>query len=141
MTENNTLIQTGKAADMAGVNKETLRYYERNGLLDVPKRTTAGYRMYGSKDIERVKFIKNAQSLGFSLAEIKSLLDIADGEITNREDVRKVAKLKLETIEEQIEQLQSLRSVLSNLVQKCESESSICNCPIIESFSNGGTYE
>ncbi len=138
MTEYQNEIATGKAAEMAGVNKETLRFYEKNGLLNPPPRTAAGYRLYSEKDIDRVKFIKNAQSLGFSLVEIKALLRIADGEMTSPEEVREVAKQKLATIDEQILQLEKLRSVLSGLVQKCESEGSICNCPIIESLSVGG---
>ena len=78
---NTDILKTSELAKKAGVNKETIRFYEKKGLLLKPIRTESGYRQYTSKDVERIIFIKNAKELGFALVEIKELLAIADGDI------------------------------------------------------------
>ena len=125
-------LKTGELAARAGVNRETIRYYERNGLLAKPKRTAASYRPFNFGDLERIIFIKNAQRIGFTLAEIRELLALADGKITRRTEVREIARSRLDTIEAQISGLQRLRSVLRDLMERCEAAKGICTCPILE---------
>ncbi len=131
------VLKTGELAKMAGVNKETIRFYEQKGLLSEPVRTSGGYRQYTQNEVSRLIFIRNAKSLGFSLSEIMELLAIADGSIDRCGDVRKIAEDKLDHINTQLHHLQSLKSTLTNLVDQCAQTSSIHHCPIIESLSKG----
>ncbi len=137
----NEYIKTGELSREAGVNKETLRFYERKGLIKAPKRTDTGYRLFTQADIERVKFIKNAQKLGFSLNEISELLAIADGEVVRCDEVRKIAEEKLLYIREQIKSLYQLEQVLTELILQCKKADKINCCPIIESISKGENNE
>lgn len=137
----NEYIKTGELSQEAGVNKETLRFYERKGLLEAPKRTEAGYRLFTQADVERVKFIKNAQKLGFSLNEIRELLAIADGEVVKCSEVRKIAEEKLLYIHDQIQSLYKLEQVLADLISQCKKADTISCCPIIESISKGETND
>lgn len=130
-------IKTGQLAHDAGVSKETLRFYERKKLLREPARTPAGYRVYNESDVLRVLFIKNAQSLGFSLNEVRELLAIADGEVVNCSEVRAIAEKKLRFIRDQIDSLKQLEGVLADLVKRCAKVATIRGCPIIESISKG----
>ncbi len=130
-------MKTGELASKAGVNKETIRFYENKGLLPNPLRTDSGYRLYENKDVERLIFIKNAKELGFALSEIKELLAIADGNVFKCCDVRIIAENKLEFIENQIQQLTKLKKTLSKLVITCKQSETISDCPIIESLSKG----
>ena len=128
------------SADLAlavGINKETLRFYERKGLLRKPERTEAGYRLFDSSDVERLTFIRNAKSLGFSLSEIKQLLSIADGNITCRDEVKKITKSKLKFIDAQIENLNNWKRTLSKLLCDCEKTENDNLCPIIQDLSKG----
>ncbi len=134
---NTDILKTSELAQKAGVNKETIRFYEKKGLLLKPIRTESGYRQYTSKDVERIIFIKNAKELGFALVEIKELLAIADGDIYKCCDVRIIAESKLEHIDLQIRQLSKLKKILSKLVTECQKSKTIKECPIIESLSKG----
>ena len=131
------VFRTSELAEKAGVNKETIRFYEKKGLLADPIRTDGGYRQYSLKDIERLIFIKNAKELGFSLLEIKELLAIADGDINRCSDVRRIAENKLEHITNQMKQLAKLKRTLTRLVTECQRAKTIKHCPIIESLSRG----
>ncbi len=130
-------LRTSELAKKAGVNKETIRFYEKKGLLQKPNRTDSGYRQYTQVDFERLIFIKNAKALGFSLSEIKELLAIADGDIYKCCDVRIIAENKIEYIADQIKQLTTLKKTLTKLVKECQTSTTIKNCPIIESLSEG----
>lgn len=134
---NNSTFKTSEIAKKAGMNKETIRFYEKKGLMHDPLRTDGGYRQYSQQDLERLIFIKNAKDLGFALAEIKELLEIADGEIYKCSDVRKIAENKLEYIDNQLKHLKKLKSTLANLVSECQRAREIKYCPIIESLSKG----
>lgn len=138
---NSNPLGTSKLADKAGVNKETLRFYEKKGLLAEPVRTDGGYRQYSEKDLDRLLFIKNAKELGFSLAEIKELLAIADGDIYKCCDVRQIAESKLDHINHQMKHLKKLRKTLASLVTECQSTTTIKHCPIIESLSHRGNMK
>ena len=130
-------LKTGELSRRAGVNKETVRFYERKGLLRMPERTSAGYRVYNQRDAERVIFIKNAQKFGFSLSEIRELLDIADGEIIGCGEVRAIAENKLQFVRSQIDSLKRLERVLGTLIKQCSRATQIDGCPIIESIAKG----
>ncbi|MFQ5453255.1 MAG: MerR family transcriptional regulator [Candidatus Zixiibacteriota bacterium] len=129
-------LHSGELAKLAGVNKETIRYYEKKGMLNKPKRSLSGYRTFTEDDLNRLVFIKNAQQLGFTLKEIKELLQIADGKFTGCEEVRKIAQNRLDFINTQIESLSKLKTVLKKLIQQCNKTTEINNCPIIESLSD-----
>ncbi len=136
---NSQIYKTSELAGTAGVNKETIRFYEKKGLLAEPVRTNGGYRQYSQKDLDRLIFIKNAKELGFALAEIKELLAIADGEIYKCSDVRQIAESKLDIINNQLKHLKKLKTTLTKLVNECQQAKTIKNCPIIESLSKGVT--
>jgi DNA-binding transcriptional MerR regulator len=125
-----TTLKISEAAEAARVNIQTLRYYERIGLLKPLARTDAGYRGYDGESVKRVQFIKRAQSLGFTLDDVRDLLAIR---ITPRarEATRKKAKEKLTVIREKISQLKSLERTLSGLVHDCELGKSTTLCPIL----------
>ncbi len=124
-------LTIGRLAREAGVHVETVRYYQRVGLIDEPPRPPDGYRIYPVETVDRIRFIKRAQSLGFRLQEITELLELGDGHCA---DVRSRAEQKLATIERQIADLAALRDTLSRLVQAC-GEDSQPECPIIESLA------
>ncbi|MCH9032547.1 MAG: heavy metal-responsive transcriptional regulator [candidate division Zixibacteria bacterium] len=130
-------LNSGDLARAVEVNKETLRFYERKGLLRKPERTKAGYRLFDSTDVERLTFIKNAKSLGFSLMEIRELLAISDGNITSRDKVKSIAKSKLDFIDAQIKSLNNWKRTLSKLLYDCEKNDGNGLCPIIEDLSKG----
>lgn len=131
------IFRTSELADKAGVNKETIRFYEKKELLPQPIRTDAGYRQYTQTDLERLIFIKNAKELGFSLSEIKELLAVADGDVYKCCDVRIIAESKLDYINNQMKKLSKLKKTLSKLVAECQQARTIKDCPIIESLSKG----
>ena len=131
------IFRTGELAKKAEVNKETIRFYEKKGLLTDPIRTNGGYRQYSQKDFRRLVFIKNAKELGFALSEIKELLAIADGDIYKCSEVRQIAEGKLEHINNQLNHLKKLKMTLTKLVTECQRTKTIKKCPIIESLSKG----
>ena len=125
----------GEAARAAGVNIETLRYYERRGLLPAPPRSHANYRLYPHQSVRLVRFIKRAQELGFTLNEVRELLAFRDsGESASCADVRQQARLKLRSIDAKIQSLQAVREALAELVQKCSGSGPVADCPILEAL-------
>ncbi|MEE8417998.1 MAG: Hg(II)-responsive transcriptional regulator [candidate division Zixibacteria bacterium] len=127
-------LKRGNLAKMAGVNIETIRYYEKQGILPEPDRSPSGYRQYDEETVNRIRFVKRAQKLGFSLSEIKQLLKLSEGEITDCDEVKDIALKKLEAIREKIINLQKLDSILSNLATQCDRQQTIKGCPIIEAL-------
>ncbi len=127
-------LKRGNLAKMAGVNIETIRYYEKQGILPEPDRSPSGYRQYDEETVNQIRFVKRAQQLGFSLSEIKQLLKLSEGEITDCDEVKDIALKKLEAIREKITNLQKLDSILSNLATQCERQQTIKGCPIIEAL-------
>ena len=108
-------LSAGKLAKAAGVNVETLRYYEKRGLLPEPPRRESGYRVYPQSSVERLKFIKGAQTLGFTLEEIHELLGMRIDTQSNRADVRKRAAAKVASIQEKIDALEQMKQALQHL--------------------------
>jgi Hg(II)-responsive transcriptional regulator len=122
-----------EAAEQAGVNVQTIRYYERRGLLLPPRRETSGYRDLDSDTVRRVRFIKRAQDLGFSLDEIAELLELRSDTVRNRSRVRGVAERRLQQVERKIAELGAIRDVLRMLVHQCH-VSRAPECPILEAL-------
>ncbi len=129
--QRNTKLTIGRLAKLVGVNVETVRYYQRIGLIDEPATPLSGFRKYPYKTAENIIFIKRAQRLGFSLQEIAELLKIGDGHC---DDVRARAETKRNKIEEQIRDLQTLRDTLDQLICECNSGTNDRHCPIVETL-------
>ncbi|MDC7709047.1 Hg(II)-responsive transcriptional regulator [Vogesella sp. LYT16W] len=123
-------LTIGKLAEAAGVNIETIRYYQRRGLLDEPPKPLGGHRRYAPEQVKRVRFIKRAQALGFTLDEVGALLTLdaacACGE------TRALAVRKLGLIERKMTDLAAMRQVLGGLVQQCDAGDGHTTCPIID---------
>jgi Hg(II)-responsive transcriptional regulator len=129
-------LTRGKLAKRSGVNIETLRYYEKRNLIDPPRRSEAGYRLYTPADILRIRFIKNAQKLGFTLKEIRELLKLRIKVNTSCDSVLKKAEHKRAEIMVKIKDLQSMKRALDQLIHKCEESIPTEDCPILESFES-----
>jgi Cu(I)-responsive transcriptional regulator len=126
-----------QTAREAGVNTQTLRYYERRGLLPKPQRRGSGYREYTDNAVRLVRFIKRAQELGFSLEEVAALVRLRGVHRGERHRVRAIAERKIADIERKIAQLQSMRAALQRLVDSCRG-SGAAECPIIEALNQEG---
>jgi MerR family transcriptional regulator, mercuric resistance operon regulatory protein len=124
-------------AARAAVNPQTLRYYERRGLLAAPVRSPAGYRAYPAGAVRRVRFIKRAQELGFTLAEVESLLHLAEGGPASCDRVRALAEEKITDLGRRIADLQALQSGLTRLVATCERPRGQRECPILHELDAG----
>jgi Hg(II)-responsive transcriptional regulator len=129
-------LTRGELAKRGGVNIETIRYYERLGLLPKPPRSAAGYRLFSADDARRVHFIKRAQELGFSLKEIEELLALQNAPHTTRADVRKRAEAKIADIDEKLRDLQAMKESLEQLTATCSGRGPVCGCPILEGFDS-----
>lgn len=130
-------LKIGEVAEGGGVNLQTIRYYEREGLLPEPPRLASGYRMFPETSVQRVRFIKRAQDLGFTLREIRELLSIRLDKTKDCSDVRRLAATKIADIEQKMRTLQSMKRVLSALSQACPGRGSTEECPILHSIETG----
>ncbi len=135
MIETVTSLTIGKLAQQAGVGIDTVRFYERRRLLPEPARTASGYRLYAPESVARIRFIRRAKDLGFSLDEIDTLLGLHDVGGTKAE-VKALTERKLEQIDAKIDHLQRIRTVLKGLSDQCSGEGDISACPIIESLTH-----
>ena len=124
-------LTIGKLAAAAEINVETIRYYQRTGLIQEPVKPASGYRIYPETTLQRILFIKRAQRLGFTLKEIEELLELGSNHCT---DIREKAELKRDLIQQQINDLQALQSTLNSLIDSC-CHGHDNNCPIVESLS------
>ncbi len=122
----------GKMASRAGVGIETVRYYERKGLLNQPTRSYTGYRQYRQEAVQRIRFIKRAQKLGFTLREISGLLCLSSDSKTTCEDLRQEAEGEIRNVEEKIRDLVRLHDTLKSLAEACASADGIGECPILD---------
>jgi len=127
-------LTIGVVAKLAEVNIETMRYYERRGLVPRPVRSASNYRLYSEDTVRRVRFIKRAQELGFTLKEIKELLALRVTPRVNGADVRRRVEHKIEDIDSKIASLQTMRDSLSKLARKCSGKGGVSSCPILESL-------
>ena len=131
-----TMLTTGKVAKAVGVNIQTLRFYEREGIIAAPRRTRSGYRQYPEETIQIVAFIKRAQVLGFSLKEAKTLLKLRSSPKKNRLKARTAAIAKIEDINARIEDLAAIRDSLKALVSACKRDRKALTCPILEALNS-----
>jgi MerR family transcriptional regulator, copper efflux regulator len=129
----------GKLAKLAGVNIDTVRYYERNGLLAPTTRLASGYRRYGELELARLRFIRRAQKLGFSLKEINSLLSLSARR--NVAQVKRAAETKLADVEAKIADLHRVREGLALLVKACPGHGQASECPILRALSAEDPHE
>jgi len=134
-------LTIGEVAKHAHVRIETLRYYERMGLVAPPPRNGANYRLYPEETVRRVQFIKRAQELGFSLREITELLALRATPETPCADIRTRALDKITAIEEKIRELRAMKHALTQLVAECSGQGEITDCPILASLDTEGAYE
>jgi MerR family transcriptional regulator, mercuric resistance operon regulatory protein len=128
----NKPLTINSVAKKSGVGIETIRYYQRIGLIKIPEKPLSGYRIYSEDVIERLFFIQRAKELGFSLAEIANLLNLGDGQCT---ETKALAIHKLEIIKNKLRDLQAMASILENLIQSCEANLARQGCPIITAIS------
>jgi MerR family transcriptional regulator, mercuric resistance operon regulatory protein len=124
----------GALSKRTGTNIETIRYYERGGLLPAPPRSAGGYRLYGTDHLKRLNFVRRARALGFSLAEVRKLLTLADQRRRPCAEVRVVAKAHLEDVKAKIADLRQMERVLRDTVARCEAGSG-SHCPMIDALS------
>jgi MerR family transcriptional regulator, mercuric resistance operon regulatory protein len=126
-------LTIGRLADEAGVNVETIRYYQRRGLMAEPDKPVNGHRRYAADAVKRVHFIKKAQVLGFTLEEIGSLLELDEAHACA--ETRELASHKLEVIENKLADLKAMRKGLIALLRQCDTGAARGACPIIHALA------
>lgn len=132
----NTLT-IGQLAHACGVGVETIRFYERQGLLPAPPRSGAGYRHYPASAVQRLSFIRRAKELGFTLKEISELLLLQDdGQAHSRAEVKAIAEARLAEVTAKIHDLERVRTALTQLAACCSGEGPVQGCPIIEALTD-----
>ena len=136
---NSDYLTIGSLAKASQVNVETIRYYQRIGLLPTPERDYGHIRRYSSDSLKRVHFIKRAQRLGFSLDEIARLLGLADDQHCT--ETRELAEKKLAVVEDKIADLAAIQTTLKTLIASCGKGSGGCGCPIIDSLAKDISLE
>ena len=124
----------GRLSSRSSVNVETIRYYERIGLLAKPPRTSGGYRLYRIVDVERLTFIRRTRDLGFSLDDVRRLLDLADGKSRSCRRVRDIAATHLADVRAKLADLHRMERVLAGLVSACE-DGTLPACPLLETLT------
>lgn len=129
-------LTIGHLAKQAGVNLETVRYYERRGLLPKPPRSASGYRQFPTDSARRLRFIRRAQELGFSLKEIRELLPLRVSRSTTSKDIRARAQAKIADIDAKIRSLDSMKKTLKKLTTVCDGCAPLAECPILESLDS-----
>lgn len=133
MADRRDALTISALAAAAGVGVETVRYYQRRGLLAVPQAAT-GYRRYDADALARLRFIRRAQSLGFTLEEIAELLQLQDG--TDRQSVRRIARARLAQLRSRTDDMQKMVRTLEHLIHECEHAARSPRCPIITSIES-----
>jgi len=136
-----TAITIGRLAKQAGVNIDTIRYYERHGLLPEPARRASGYREYTAADLDRLRFVRRAKELGFSLDEIGELLSLTAARGNDMRGVKRKAEQRLEHVEHKIKELQRVRRGLKTLIAACPGHGELAHCPIVAALAGGGDHE
>jgi MerR family mercuric resistance operon transcriptional regulator len=131
-------LKIGQVAERGGVNLQTIRYYEREGLLPEPPRLASGYRMFPEIAVRRVRFIKRAQELGFSLAEIRDLLSLRDDAGAGARQMRERTKAKIADIEQKIRTLRAMKDALNRMTEKSPGCGPLSECPILDELDAKG---
>lgn len=129
-------LNIGQVAKMGEVGVETIRFYERKGLLDEPERKPSGYRQYDESVVHRLEFIRRAKELGFTLKEIKELLTLKVDPSTTCADVKDRAKTKIKDIDGKIRSLQQMKRALAKVTSSCSGNGPTNHCPILEAMES-----
>ena len=124
-------MKIGEVAKLSGTGIETIRFYEREGLLLEPERRPSGYRQYDESTVERLEYIRRAKELGFTLAEIRELMELSFVSQTCCDHIRQRAETKITDIESKIRNLQQMKRSLGKIVQRCRNKNSTDNCPLV----------
>jgi MerR family mercuric resistance operon transcriptional regulator len=131
-------LTIGEVAKLTGIGVETVRFYEREGLLEEPERRPSGYRQFDERIVTRLRFIRRAKELGFTLKEIKELLSLKLDPSTTCADVKSRAEVKIENIEERIRTLQRMKHALAKLTKACSGRGRTSDCPILDALDGEG---
>ena len=134
--EEDNMLTIGKLAKAAEVDNQTVRYYERIGLLPEPSRTSSGYRVYEHAAVGRLRFIRQAKAVGFTLKDIRTLLELAEGTGVRCTEVQQFIEDRLRHIREQIKHLHLLEAGLQDLLGQCRRSDVLNGCPVLESLLN-----
>lgn len=126
----------GALSQAVGTERQTIRYYEKMGLLQAPPRTDSGYRIYDNDAVVRLRFVKRAKGIGFTLAEIKTLLALSDGTLCHCSEVQDFVQTKRLKVEEQITHLISIKQTLDKLDRQCQISDTFDPCPLLEILMN-----
>ncbi|MBI2384655.1 MAG: MerR family transcriptional regulator [Elusimicrobia bacterium] len=129
-------LTVGKVARQAGVNLQTVLYYERRRLLSPARRSDSGYRLYAPETVRVIRFIKNAQALGFTLEEVAKLLRLRVNHRSQCESVKRQARSRLELVQEKIGGLRAMERTLKRLLKTCTARGTTDSCPILESLES-----
>ena len=135
-----TAMKIGEIAKRSGIGIETIRYYEREGLLVEPERRPSGYRQYDGSTVERLEYIRRAKDLGFTLAEIRELLELSFTAHAGCDHIRQRAEAKVADIEGKIRSLQQMKRSLGRIVQRCRVENSSEGCPLVHKAKRRPTH-
>jgi Hg(II)-responsive transcriptional regulator len=131
-------LTIGKLAKQSGVGIDTVRFYERQGLLPEARRTEGGYRAYSAADVDRLRFIRRAKALGFTLGEIAELLRLNEAK-GGRSAVKRLAERRHADLDQKLRELAAIRDALAKLVRRCSGSGPVEGCPIIEGvLAEGG---
>ncbi len=129
-------LTIGKMAKIAGLGIETIRFYEREGLIAPPARTESNYRIYPKQDVVRLRFIKRAKNLGFTLKEIKELLTLRHNQLASKGDVKRQTEAKIEDIKLKIRDLTRIQQTLEALDESCDGHGPTADCPILNALES-----
>lgn len=129
-------LTIGKLAKDAGIGIETVRFYERQGLIAPPPRTKSNYRVYPREEVARLRFIKRAKALGFTLSEIKELLALSHDPHATRADIKKRTLAKIEDVGRKIRDLTRIKRALESLAAECDGRGSLEGCPILAALTD-----
>ena len=132
-------MRSSEVATKAQVNVQTLRYYERRGLLAEPQRTSSGYRVYTPDAVQVVRFVKRAQQLGFTLDDIEDLLHLADGGPDSCQEAKAMARSRIADLQRRIDELAGMRDALARLVDTCDQPRRKRDCPILHDVQTAAT--
>jgi MerR family copper efflux transcriptional regulator len=127
-----TFLQIGEIAQKTGVTVETIRFYEKQGLIETPQRSASGYRQYPAETVKRVRFIQRAKEVGFTLKDISELLALRQEPGTSCADIKLRATQKIEEVDQKIQDLKRIREALGRMILKCRGRGALSQCPILE---------
>lgn len=131
------LLNIGQVAKQTGVTVETVRFYEKQGLVDIPQRSQSGYRQYPPETVKRIRFIQHAKEVGFTLKDIGELLALRREPGTSCTDIKLRTAEKIEEVDRKIEDLKRIRNALVRMMVKCNGRGALSECPILAELEMG----